>query len=359
MRKRFILMLAAVAVVAAAIVVAVLLRHYRPPEAARLLPAADAYLYFDLATMRRGAGFRSLPQVEMDPEYANFVRETGFQFERDLDEAAFAVHLPRPGEGSQPASPSYREAENRYSEVFVARFDRARLAAYLHKLAGPEEQYRGTTIYAVPLPGRTVRVAILSKDMVAASNTQGPYLIQGMIDRQQQLTVSTPDLLRAYYGRVPMGSLAWAIARIGRPGQPGNSAVALPGGFNLFFPAGTVMVGSVRYLGAVHLRAQAIAPSQEAARTVFDQLSAFLALFRTLETQAAGSDRDVKEFFDSFQVTQDKDVTSVTATVPPGFAKKLLSEAPATVAPKAEEKAKPEEQPQTKTPPRKPAAKRK
>ena len=29
-----------------------------------------------------------------DPDYAQFVADTGFQFERDLDEAAFAVHLP-------------------------------------------------------------------------------------------------------------------------------------------------------------------------------------------------------------------------------------------------------------------------
>ncbi len=328
MRKRALLVLIAVGVVAAAIIVTVLIRQRTPPQAMRLLPAADGYVYLDLGLLRAGAGLGKLPQVELDPEYAEFVKETGFQFERDLDEAAFAVHLPPPEQANPGEAPP-----NRYSEVFVCRFDQGKLNGYLHRLASTEDKYRDTTIYAIPLPGRTVRVAILNRTMVAASNTEGPYVIQGIIDRAHEVGGSTPELLRAYYRRVPLGSVAWGIGRPATPGQQRNSVFALPGGFDLFFPPETVMVASVRYVGSIGLRAEAIAPNEDAARRVYDQLSAFLALFRTIEARAGGSDRDVKEFFDSFQVSRQKNVTTVTATVPPGFAKKILAEVPASVAP--------------------------
>jgi hypothetical protein len=82
----------AVLVIAAAVTLAVQLRKHAPPEAARLLPGGDAYFYLDLNWARRANAGKELPAVSHDPEYERFIRETGFQFERDLDEAAFAVH---------------------------------------------------------------------------------------------------------------------------------------------------------------------------------------------------------------------------------------------------------------------------
>src|SRR5947209_10735915 len=72
----------------------------RPPEAARLLPQSDAVVYLNLQPVRLAAGFSSLPQVKHDPDYEAFVQATGFEFERDLDEAAIAVHL---GASAQPS----------------------------------------------------------------------------------------------------------------------------------------------------------------------------------------------------------------------------------------------------------------
>ncbi len=321
MRKGIILVLIAIAVVAAAILVVVLIRHARPPAVTRRLPPADAYFYLDLATVRRAGALKHLPNVEFDPEYGEFVRQTGFQFERDLDEAAFAVHFP-------PAVPLQGQAaETRYSEVFAARFDEPKLTAYLRKLAVGIETYRGISIYVIQLPGRTLRVGILGKGLVAASNTEGPYVVQGIIDREREMVSGTPELIRAHYRDVPIGSLAWVIARTVSGTEQANSKLMLPGGLQLFFPGDTVVVASVGYLGSVVLRAQAIAPNADAARRISDQLSAFLSLYRAIEgAQPGSSDPEVKQFFDSIQVLQKDKRAELTATVPPGLFKKIAEE---------------------------------
>src|SRR5579863_978827 len=83
-----------VVVIAAAVTIAVQLRKHAPPEPARLLPGGDAFFYLNLKSARKANSGKELPAVSHDPEYERFIRETGFQFERDLEEAAFAVHYP-------------------------------------------------------------------------------------------------------------------------------------------------------------------------------------------------------------------------------------------------------------------------
>jgi len=48
-----------------------------------------------------------------DPEYQKFIEETGFQFERDLDQAAFAIHYRKVGATAQPD-----QRQNRVSPRF-------------------------------------------------------------------------------------------------------------------------------------------------------------------------------------------------------------------------------------------------
>ena len=341
MRKRAIILFVLLAVVAAGIVAYVLLRRSTPPAAVRLLPAADAYLYFDIATVRRAAGLGDLPKVDLEADYADFVRQTGFNLEKDLDEAAFALQRP-----AGPANP--QEPEWRNTGVFVASFDRAKLEAYFQKSGSGSEKYRDTTIYAIPLPGRTVRVAILDKRTVAATNTDGPYVIQGIIDRHAQSSSGTPDLIHSYYENIPWGSLAWAVARPPASTPGGNARLELPGGLGIYLPAETVVVASLRYLGSVDFRAQAFATSEDAARRISDQLSAFLALFRALQSaQAQGNDADVRGFFDSIKVTLDGNKAEMQATVPAGFVKKLVANAPAQGI-EAQPAAEPARVPQTK-----------
>ncbi|MGI9102456.1 MAG: hypothetical protein ACR2IF_08430 [Terriglobales bacterium] len=326
-RKSFLVIVASILVLAA-IIALLVSRGHAPPEAARLLPAADAYVYVNVGALRSAGVFQNAGPISFEADYDQFVRETGFQFERDLDTAAFAAHIASAPDSTQPE-------DTRYSEVFTGRFDRGKIVAYLKKLSATTQRYRNLEIYAVPLPGRTVRLAFLNEGTVGASNTEGPYALQGMIDRYQELAwVSNgPDLVRQYYPEVPLGSVGWIVSRTGGPGGR-NSSFVLPGGYNLFVPAGTVVVAAVRYLGAVQFRAEALARTEEDARRLGDQLGALLALTRALETspQSGGNDPDVKAFFDSITLTQTARKTELSATIPKGFVKKLVAEAPSLPA---------------------------
>lgn len=319
MRKRDIYVAAALLVaLTAAGCVALLWRRTVPPEAARLLPSADTIVYADLRPLRAVDALRKLPSVEHEAEYDEFVRATDFQWERDLDQVALAAHRPV----------NDANGETRYSEVFVARFDRQKLAAYLRKLATATERYRDIDVYAIALPGRTLRVAILSDNKVAASNTEGPYVIRQIIDRERGWTFSqdSPELLRRYYRRVPLTAPAWAVSQLAPPGA-GNHALMLPGGYNFFVPADTVLVASVQYAAGIKVRAQAFSANAADAERLSDQLSALLALFRSVEAGAQPSgDADVQRFFQSLQVSRQDAKTELSVIIPDGFVKRVLAE---------------------------------
>jgi hypothetical protein len=336
--RKLALLLVIVTAVAAVVVITVFMLREAAPRAVRLLPSANAFVYLDLKPLRTAGVLKQMPAVSLEPEYEQFVRETGFQFERDLDEAAFAVHLPAAVNPQQPQA-------TRYSEVFTARFDAGKLAAYLRKIGAAVERYRGLDVYAIALPGRTLRVAIVGPQMVAASNTEGPYVIQSMIDRHQELTPARgPELVRRYYRDVPLGSVAWAITQTTASGPQGNSMVTLPGGYALFFPAGTALVAGLRYVGSVQFKAEAFTETEDQARRVGDQLSAFVALVRTVEGAQTGGEPEVKAFFDSLRVEQRDRRTELTATIPTGLLKKMVLEpprVPGATAPPAVEKKKP------------------
>jgi len=68
----------------------------------------------------------------------NLVRDTGFAFERDLDEAAMAVHR------------GATRGATRYSEILVGRYDQSKLAQYLRLHSRSVEIYRDVEIFSVP-----------------------------------------------------------------------------------------------------------------------------------------------------------------------------------------------------------------
>ena len=329
MRKRTIPLVIAVVAVVFAIAAAVLLRRRAAPEPARLLPEADAYVYVNLKPLRLAGIIGKNPPPAADLDYEQFVRQTGFQFERDLDEAAFAVHAP-PRLLDSDLPPREQEHYRRYSEIFVGRIDAQRAAAYLRTLAKKFEPYREVNIYEIPLEGRTVRVALLGVGTAAASNTDGPQVMYGIIDRYKKLALpfGGPALIQDYYKEVPFASSAWGIARTATQQQ--KNALMLPGGFDLFLPGGTAIVASLRYTGGIHFQAEAFASSNEQAKQIGDRTEAFLSIFRGLEaTSTSGADPDVKRFFDSLKVEQSQNRALLTATVPPGLLKKMFSEPPA------------------------------
>src|SRR5438309_8463618 len=103
--KRLLPVLFGFLIFVASLALIVQLRKHAPPEPARLLPGADAFVYADFAWARRANGGKlafpgsqslgsqslgsqnagSQGTVAHDPEYERFIQETGFDFERDLD----------------------------------------------------------------------------------------------------------------------------------------------------------------------------------------------------------------------------------------------------------------------------------
>jgi hypothetical protein len=328
--RRRLLIPVVVLLIAAVVALIVTLRKHAPPEAARLLPGADGFFYINLKWIRTFNATGQLPPVSHEPEYQKFVEETGFQFERDLDQAAFAIHYPKSWGSGTAGSAS----EPRFSEIFVGKIDSGRLTTYLKKISSSIDDYRGFDIYNIPVEGRTVRVVILSYDSVAVSNHPDPNVIRGMLDHSRKLAspFGGPWLLRKFYRQVPLASLSFAILRV----RPEMSSFGGLGGWSFLFPKPAVALISARYLRALHLRAEAFTESDDDARAITEKTSAFLHLFHAAEGSVAahGTDQDVKAFFDSLKVEQAGDRAILTATVPSGFIKKVLTEAPPeTVAP--------------------------
>ncbi len=313
----------------AAIALAVVLRRHAPPEPARLLPGADSFIYVNLKWIRRAHVTGQLPDVPHDPEYEQFLEATGFHFERDLEQAAFAIHYP-----ATRASQLGEPRPLRFSEVFIGQVDNEKLHAYLRKLAASVDNYESIDIYNIPLEGRTLRVAILAVDTVAASNHDDPQVIRGIIKRSRKLAspFGGPALLRRYYKYVPIASLGWAILKVDpKEGLPGRNALSF-----LFTTPATV-VASARYIPipkGVHFRAEAFTGSNDDAQRLTEQLGTFLQLFHSAEgaVSPSGNDPDVKAFFDGLKVERSQDRAVLTATVPPGFLRKAIAE-PAEAVP--------------------------
>jgi len=339
----------AVLLVAAAVALLVVLRKHAPPEPARLLPGADGFVYINLQWMRRANLAGDLPKVARDSDYEKFIQATGFDFERDLEQAAVAIHYA--GSINSPIAESAR-----FSYVFVAKIDGTRLREYLKNNSSSTDNYHSVDIYNIPLEGRTGRVAILGVDTVAASNHPDPQVIRGIVDRSRKLAspFGGPALLRQYYKHVPFASLAWGIFKV----LPDNSSPAASGPLHLafLFSRPAVVMASLRYLGTLHFRAVAYTDNDEEAKHVSEQVGTFLNLFHTAEitTASPGTDADVKALLDSVQIEQQKERAILTATVPTGFIRKALVEPPQMTPPQnPEPAAQPDKQPK-----KKPAARR-
>lgn len=330
-RRQLWIALIVVVVLAGAIVVAILLRKAAAPEVARLLPDSDAVFYINLEPIRLLTGLGKKPVTDRDPEYEQFVQETGFDFERDLDHAAFAIHY-----GQR------NDEETRYSEILQGHFDHSRVSQYLAKLSNNAiEHYQGFDIYAIPLEGRTLRVALLGLDTAAASNNPEPGFIHYMIDhyKESALPFAGPALVRHYYRRVPLGSVAWTIARMPQQASmQDHGELLIPGGWSSLLPRGSVVIASARPLTEVHLRAQVITDSETQARSFAGKLEAFLALFNSIDISmdAGGPDPDAKRVFESLQVKQEKNEAVVTASVPFAFFRKIVSESPVEIVPQTQ-----------------------
>jgi hypothetical protein len=307
----------------AAIVVALLgalayLRQKAPPEVARLLPESDGIVYINFEPLRAAMHFDQHP-VQHDAGYQHFIDATGFVFERDLHQAAIAMHHMQ-----NPRGPNGPVA---YSEVFAGHFDHKRVAAWLEGNSEARERYADRTVYIMHSQGRTVRIVMLGYDMIAVSNTPTAEQIHAIVDRYRTaaLPFSGSSVLSDYYSQVPALSIAWGIGRISLPfwsqGGPRVFGVTLP------LDTDTAFVASVRYLGSLRLRVEEIAPSQADAAATTNALQSMLGLLSSAMTAVQNNPQsnDYRAVINSATVTQHGSRTVLTATVPVDLVKQLAS----------------------------------
>lgn len=124
-------------------------------------PEASGVLFADLAELRRApfaAEFcKWIPKNPADAEYAQFLRETGFDYERDLDRVAIAAIK--------------SEGESKLFALAEGRFDRKKIEGYA-ALSGTRATSESREILTVPISdsARKISFTFLSKDKVALTN---------------------------------------------------------------------------------------------------------------------------------------------------------------------------------------------
>ena len=298
------------AVLLVLLVVAMVLRFHAPPEVARLLPESDAILYLNLKPARAASHFDQAP-VSPSPEYAKFIQDTGFRWDRDLDRVAVSLH--------RMANPNGPNGTVAYSAVLEGRFDGTKLMRYLQAHSTTRETYAGHDVYTMPGDeGRSLRVTALGYDMVAASNMPTPEQIHSIIDRHGAgaLPFAGSSLLSSHYPEVPYLALAWGIGHVGLPfSDRGNIQVF---GVTLPMSEDTDFIASVAFRGTLHLRVEELAPSENEAQQTATNLSTILNLIRGF-TPGTGTPQDVAlhQAVESLKVEQKKSRVVLTGSVSP------------------------------------------
>jgi hypothetical protein len=172
-----------------------------------------AVLYVDLSALRHSAFLAQLaawaPHSQKDSEYAQFLQDTGFDFERDLNHLAIATQ-------------KLAGAANLF---FIAdgKFDRSKISAYALR-TGTKQNINGQEVFSVPLDAgkRTLSFAFVSDHLVILTDSRG------LADALESLSQKPGQNDWQERFRRLAGSPAFAVIR-----QDAGAALAerAPGGF--------------------------------------------------------------------------------------------------------------------------------
>lgn len=166
-KKRFWWSLFAVVIALAAISFFAYRRRTHTPTAARdeilsLLPAdASAVLFIDLRELRHAPFIAALyawaPKPQQDLDYSQFLQETGFDYERDLDLFAIAVIK--------------HDSRTTLFAIADGKFDRPKISRYALK-AGTVAKMSGREIFFPPASedGKKISFAFLSNRRIALTD---------------------------------------------------------------------------------------------------------------------------------------------------------------------------------------------
>ena len=233
------------------------------------MPAdSGAIVFADVAGLRSAPFVAQLfawaPQPEPDEDYAQFLSETGFHYERDLDRLAIAFQ--RVGQDSA------------FFAVAEGRFDRQKISALARK-SGRVENRGGQEILAIPESGEAKKIYLtfLSDDSIAL--TDRADLVQTLSGRKRG---DDGGEWRSRFERLG-GSPIFAVIR--QDAAPGEALTErAPGGFSS--PQLSTTLDRLQWItlagkpenDRLHVVAEGECASDDTARQLADLLNGVLAL---------------------------------------------------------------------------------
>jgi hypothetical protein len=164
-----------------------------------MMPAdATAVLFVDFAELRAAPFMAQLyawaPKSQADPEYAQFLKETGFDYERDLERIAIAI--------------AKREQDSTLFAIADGKFDQQKISAFALK-TGSVARNGGREIFSVPISGSAKRMSFtfLRNDRIALTDGSD---VGGVLDARKHKEDNTEWILR--FQRLA-GSPVFAVIR--------------------------------------------------------------------------------------------------------------------------------------------------
>lgn len=299
------LLLTLVIVLAVVAIAAAVTYHVirRPARSVFLLPDGNVMGYVNFTPFH----FMNMDThpLTSDPEYQEFVTETGFDPQHDVDNVAVSANA------SAGANPDV-------SAVVSGTFNQERIASYIKKQSEVQtESYGGKTIYLAPEKDQTLRFCLLDNKMAAVTFGPSADSMHSIIDKFAGAG-SMPQLLKDYYDDVPFASVGWAIVRVPEFAVPPPG----PGGMDLSILKNSVTIVSVRYTGSVRVRAEFITQSQGDATRVFTSLNSAVALGRVEAMAASSRDKDLAEVMNNLEVKQSGNRVILSVVIPQDLIKK-------------------------------------
>jgi hypothetical protein len=183
-----------------------------PPDILSQLPAdAPVVAYIDAASLRTlqnsplaaALGLAS-PGPQADRDYASFVRDSGFDYTRDLDHAAIAVW---------PASfgtPENVLGEDRVLAIADGRFDQQKISAYALR-TGKEIPHGSQPVYEVP-GNPPVSFTFLSPTRIALAGGRNATELLARVNPNASSSTSRGPTMQSRIQRVA-GAPIFAVAR--------------------------------------------------------------------------------------------------------------------------------------------------
>lgn len=234
-----------------------------------LMPADSSAIFFaDFAELRSAPFLAELyawaPQPQPDEDYAKFLNETGFDYERDLNRIAMAFET--------------TGQDSTFFAVADGRFDERKLSALARK-SGKVQRSGGRDTFEIPESGgeKKITFVFLGNDRIAL--TDRPNLGQLLGARKRGNDIAD---WRTRFERVAGSPIFAVIRKEAAPGEALSSQA--PGGFGS--PQLSALLDQLEWISiagkpendALRVVAEGESSSEETARQLSDLLNGMLTL---------------------------------------------------------------------------------